>query len=319
MPKIPSSSVTFAFSERQKAWTTRYSFVPTCYASCGDVMLSSADGLGVWKHDVNSKRNRFYGTDYPCSLDVVFNDYPSEVKVFKALSIETNKDVWIGKFLTNQEHEDENNQESHDLLATLKDKEGMKYVELPRSSTNSTANIYPFYSILVDDDTINEASDNSEATNFFEVSLSILNDGRSPSFPAGEDVELLAVKDNNLLSFKNFINGYYQPLSNITFVGGVDKSISVVSVKNDVAVIRSSRPLGSNPNNFNTFIEAFTEFISLSQLYLKSPSNVNGDQMRGPYLKARLSCPDASGPVEINAVNIDYEFSSSAARLTQNT
>lgn len=318
MPKIPSSSVTFAFSEKQQAWTTRYSFVPTCYANCGDVMLSSSDNSGVWKHDVNPKRNRFYGTDHPCSLDVVFNDYPSEVKVFKALSIETNKDVWIGKFLTNQEHEDENNQDSHDLLATLKDKEGMKYVELPRSSTNSTANIYPFYSIVVNDDTISEASDNQSPTGSFEVSLSILNDGRSPSFPAGEDVELLAVKDNNLLSFKNFINGYYQPLSNVAFTGGANKSIRIVSVSNDVAVIKSSRPLGLS-GDFDVFIEAFTEFISLPQLYLKSPSNVNGDQMRGPYLKARLSCPDASGPVEINAVNIDYEFSSSAARLTQNT
>jgi len=316
MPKIPSSSVTFAFSERQKAWTTRYSFVPTCYASCGDVMLSSADGLGVWRHDVNSTRNSFYGTLHPCSLDVVFNDYPSEVKVFKALSIETNRDVWIGKFLTNQEHEDENNQESHDLLATLKDKEGMKYVELPRSSTNSTANIYPFYSIVVNDDTISEASDNQSPTGFFEVSLSILNDGRSPSFSVG--VELLAVVSNNLLSFEEFINLNYPSLSNITFIGGTNKSIRIVSVNNDVAVIRSSRPPGSS-GNFDVFIEAFAEFISLSRLYVKSPSSVNGDQMRGPYLKARLSCPEASGPVEINAVNIDYEFSSSAARLTQNT
>lgn len=316
MPKIPSSSVTFAFSKRQKAWTTRYSFVPTCYANCGDVMLSSADGLGVWKHDVNPTRNSFYGTAYPCSLDVVFNDYPSEVKVFKALSIETNKDVWIGKFLTNQEHEDENNQESHDLLATLKDKEGMKYVELPRSSTNSTANIYPFYSIVVNDDTISEASDNQSPTGSFEVSLSILNDGRSPSFSVG--VELLAVVSNNLLSFEEFINLNYPSLSNIAFIGGANKSIRIVSVNNDVAVIRSSRPPGLS-GNFDVFIEAFAEFISLSRLYVKSPSSVNGDQMRGPYLKARLSCPDTSGPVEINAVNIDYEFSSSAARLTQNT
>ena len=316
MPKIPSSSVTFAFSEKQQAWTTRYSFVPTCYANCGDVMLSSSDNSGVWKHDANPVRNSFYGVLHPCSLDVVFNDYPSEVKAFKALSIETNKDVWIGKFFTNQEHEDENNQKSHDLLATLKDKEGMKYVELPRSSTNSTANIYPFYSIEVDTDTINEASDNQEPTWAFEVFLPISNDGRNPSFPVG--AELLAVVSNDLISFKEFIDLNYTSLSSIPFLGGTDKSVRIVSVDNDVAVIRSSRPPGLT-GTFNTFIEAFIGFIGLSQLYLKSPSSVNGDQMRGPYLKARLSCPDASGPVEINALNIDYEFSSSAARLTQNT
>ena len=130
--------------------------------------------------------------------------------------------------------------------------------------------------------------------------------------------ELLAVVSGNLISFKEFIDLNYPALSNITFIGAANKSISIVSVKNDLARIRSSRPPGLSAS-FNTFVEAFTEFISLTQLYLKSPSSINGDKMRGPDLKARLSCPEASGPVEINAVNIDYEFSSSAARLTQNT
>lgn len=279
-------------------------------------MLSSSDNLGVWKHDVNPVRNKFYGNQFPSSVDVIFNDYPSEVKIFKSISIEANKDVWIGSFATNEEHDDENNQVSHPFLGTLSDKEGVKYTELPRSSNNSTSNIYPFYSIVVDDDTIGEASEAQGLTGIFEVFLPINNDGRKPSFPVGS--ELLAVVSINLISFKEFIDLNYPTLSNIPFISGQDKSIRIVSVKNDLAKIRSSRPPGLS-TSFNTFVEAFTEFISLTQLYLKSPSRVNGDQMRGPYLKARLSCPEASGPVEINAVNIDYEFSSSAARLTQNT
>ena len=279
-------------------------------------MLSSSDNLGVWKHDVNPVRNKFYGDQFPSSVDVVFNDYPSEVKVFKSISIEANKDVWIGNFATNEEHDDENNQISHPFVGTLNDKEGVKYTELPRSSKNSTSNIYPFYSIVADDDTISEASEAQDLTGSFEVFLLIDNDGRKPSFPVG--AELLAVVSNNLISFKEFIDLNYPALSNITFIGAANKSISIVSVKNNLARIRSSRPPGLS-GDFNTFIEAFTEFISLAQLYLKSPSSVNGDQMRGSYLKAGLSCLDASGPVEINAVNIDYEFSSSAVRLTQNT
>jgi len=279
-------------------------------------MLSSFENSGVWKHDVNPVRNNFYGEQFPSSVDVVFNDYPSEVKVFKAMSIETNKSLWTGKFLTNQEHDDENNQVSHSFASTLNDKEGIKYIELPRSSKNSTSNIYPFYSIVVDADVINEASENQGLTSSFEVYLPIDNDGRNPSFPVG--VELLGVVSNNLLSFKDFIDLNYPALSNITFLGGLDKSIRIVSVKNDLVRIRSSRPPGLT-GNFDSFVEAFTEFVGLSRLYLKSPSSINGDQMRGSYLKAGLSCPDTSGPIEINAVNIDYEFSSSAARLTQNT
>jgi len=279
-------------------------------------MLSSSDDSGVWRHDVNPVRNKFYGNQFPSSVDVVFNDYPSEVKIFKSISIEANKDVWIGSFATNEEHDDENNQISHPFIGTLSDKEGVKYTELPRSSKNSTSNIYPFYSIVVDDDTIGEASEAQGLTDSFEVFLLIDNDGRKPSFPVG--AELLAVVSNNLISFKEFIDLNYPTLSNIIFIGAANKSIRIVSVKNDLARIRSSRPPELS-GNFNTFVEAFTEFISLSQLYVKSPSSINGDQMRGPYLKARLSCPDASGPVEINAVNIDYIFSNSAARLTQNT
>ena len=279
-------------------------------------MLSSSDNLGVWKHDVNPVRNSFYGTSHPCSLDVVFNDYPSEVKIFKAMSIETNKSVWTGKFLTNQEHDDENNQVSHSFAKTLNDKEGIKYIELPRSSKNSTSNIYPFYSIVADSDIISEASENQGPTNSFKVDLPIENDGTRPSFTVSS--ELLAVFSNSLISFKEFINLNYSSLSNVSFIGGQDKLVRIVSVKDDLVEISSSRPPLTS-NHFETFIEAFTEFISLAQLYLKSPSNINGDQMRGSYLKAGLSCPDASGPVEINALNIDYEFSSSAARLTQNT
>ena len=84
-------STTFAFSERQNSWTTRYSFTPTCYANCGDAMLSSKDSTSIWIHDVNEVRNKFYGGFPQKSLvEVSFNDFSSDVKVFNSVSAETN-------------------------------------------------------------------------------------------------------------------------------------------------------------------------------------------------------------------------------------
>jgi hypothetical protein len=86
------SATTFAFSERQNSWTTRYSFTPTCYANCGDAMLSSKDNTNIWIHDVNEIRNKFYGNGWPeeSIVEVSFNDFSSDVKVFNSVSAETN-------------------------------------------------------------------------------------------------------------------------------------------------------------------------------------------------------------------------------------
>jgi len=103
MPIIPVGfnrpATTFAFSERQNSWTTRYSFIPTCYANCGDAMLSSKDNTSIWIHDVSEVRNKFYGDSPQKSLvEVSFNDFSSDVKVFNSVSAETNASKINAKF-----------------------------------------------------------------------------------------------------------------------------------------------------------------------------------------------------------------------------
>ena len=177
MPNIPDTSVTFAFSERKERWTSRYSFTPTCYANCGDVMMSSKDGSGVWRHDTNIKRNNFYGEQFLSSLELVFNDYPSEVKVFNSVSIETNKDNWRAIASTQSEHSNKNNQESALIATFLDDKEGVKYFEIPKSEKNSTKNITPFPAIgsILNDDVYEEATEPLFQSLFtgFEISLPV--------------------------------------------------------------------------------------------------------------------------------------------------
>jgi hypothetical protein len=43
----------------------------------------------MWKHNSNATRNSWYGTTYPSSVSVIFNDSPNEPKMFKTLSYDS--------------------------------------------------------------------------------------------------------------------------------------------------------------------------------------------------------------------------------------
>ena len=51
---------------------------------------------------------------------------------------------------------------------------------------------------------------------------------------------------------------------------------------------------------------------------MASDASVNGDQMRGPYMRVKLAIL-TNKPLELHAINIDYEFSKLDKRLTQSS
>ena len=335
MPNIPDTSVTFAFSERQERWTSRYSFTPTCYANCGDVMMSSKDGSGVWRHDTNIKRNNFYGEQFLSSLELVFNDYPSEVKVFNSVSIETNKDNWRAIASTQSEHSNKNNQESALIATFLDDKEGVKYFEIPKSEKNSTKNITPFPAIdsILNDDVYEEATEPLFQSFFtgFEISLPVnsfqLSNIPSLSVSGGQNFsEILVKSGNSLLGFDQFIQQEFpsSALFSAPFTGaqaGNNKEVQAVSIVDgaqSLVTFRCGRPLSVDPDTIDLFIEAFKAFIESDQLFIKSKAKINGDNMRGPYMGLSLISLNDK-PLELFSINVDYQLSSSAARLTQNS
>ena len=176
--------------------------------------MSSKDGAGAWRHDTNIKRNNFYGEQFQSSLELVFNDYPSEVKVFNSVSIETNKSNWTARASTQSEHSNKNNQESALVGTTLEDKEGVKYFEIPKSEKNSTKNITPFPAIgsILNDDVYEEATEPLFQSFFtgFEISLPVnslqLSNIPSLSVSGGQNFsEILVKSGNSLLGFDQFI------------------------------------------------------------------------------------------------------------------
>jgi len=89
----------------------------------------------VWKHDENLKYNSFYNSpSEPSSLEVVSNDNPSSVKIFKSVSIESNSTDWEGYMYTNKEQPD--NLKQYGEFSGFENKEGFQYSHTPRSILN---------------------------------------------------------------------------------------------------------------------------------------------------------------------------------------
>ena len=303
MPNLPKS-FTFAFSKKLDSWTTRYSFTPTCYANCGDVMLSSADTKGVWRHDESPQRNSFYGRIEPSMLTVVSNADPSAIKMFKSISLETNKSDWEATFSSNDEYSDSNKQRSNKIVG-FKDKEAFKYREIPRSVVNSTAHLSPCPLLSPYEGIVAEYNYNS-----YEV---VIQPDYGMATPQGN---LLGLIGTALKTFSQYTSGQWQDIfmttNSFLFEDG-SQGVGLDISLNLPIVQSSSDPAAAQQELFNK-INLFIGYVR----YIATNATVNGDQMRGPYLKANLSIK-TEDPLELNAVNIDYEFSKLDKRLNQNT
>ena len=305
-----SRSTTFAFSKRQDRWTTRYSFTPTCYANCGDIMLSSEDASGVWRHDVNEKRNNFYGVQSRSSLDIVSNDDPSAVKIFKSISLETNQDGWGATFYTNDEDKGKNRQQSNTVYG-FDDKEGFKYLEVPRSKENSTSNVIPCPQLSLIEggafglgSTISQISFSVLSFSSVTYNLQTYNDQAVPPSLGA----VYALINGNLVNFS-------EAYPNVLPPDGIP-SIQITSIDNGFIQI-TSLPWNIVSLPIEDYVGYLSEFLQ-NPLFVVTPAEINGDSMRGPYLKMDLTI-NTTDPLELHAVNVDYEFSKLDKRLTQNT
>ena len=322
--------------------------------NCDDQMVSFKDTVKKgWLHDKTSSRNSFYGAPVaPSFLEVSFNDSPSEVKVFNSISLETNREVWATGFSSNVEHDDENNQNTltQMMLDQISDKEGFKYLELPKSVSNSTANIVPAPALLssVEGSAGLEQTETaiSDAQQLYldsldesipETLLNItvpLDEVSSSSFlstPYGESVQALGYFQGSLSfpiptgmysfneMFTQLSDSYYVFSSGQLPLGA---SVSISNIQNGFITFSVALPpllLSFPTGDIDIFFSAIQDFlVNSSAIFAMTPPEVNGDQMRGPYLNAKLQCFTAD-PLELHSVNVDYAFSSSAARLTQNS
>jgi hypothetical protein len=81
------SNYTIAYDEDVKGFPTFYSFVPDYMRGMNNYFYSFSGG-NLYRHNTGSI-GQYYGVNYPCSITSVLNASPTEVKVFKTLSIES--------------------------------------------------------------------------------------------------------------------------------------------------------------------------------------------------------------------------------------
>tara|TARA_R110002096_G_scaffold356725_1_gene549963 strand:- start:1911 stop:2822 length:912 start_codon:yes stop_codon:yes gene_type:complete len=303
--------MTVAYSNKYNAWTTRYSFKPTCYAKVDNSFVSFRNG--AWEHDVNNSRCKFYDQQESSKLEVVANQDPSAVKMFKAISLETNENDWKAEVFTNDDYS--GNEKQQGEVGAFISKEGYKYAEIPRSTLNSSSNIFPYVGAVSDvtvglnvtDLAIIFTSLNaSEDYNGFQIGLvgldasfniPVSTEGRVRIYKSEEGV--LVDPEIGEVSVSMYLHSLYQ--SNLF-----------------VVIADFSQASGFDISNGQDVNDIITNALSPGPLFFESPASVNGDTMRGPYLRASIETTTEE-PLELHAVNVDYEFSKLDARLTQNT
>lgn len=296
--------MTIAYSNRYNAWSTRYSFEPTCYASVDNFFISAKDGEKVWRHDVNEERCKFYGE--PASgamIEIASNNDPSAVKIFKSISIETNENEWTAEVFTNDEYTGNERQEGS--IDSFISKEGYKYADTPRSSINSSSNIVPY--------TGNTVPILGSAYVDLLSSINVL--------PNTIPVTTIAVSLDSELAVNLPVSGefnirIYAVESGVLQNPSGFEMYAVQTLPNNVLVIAVS--LEGIEDTSEIAQEAVTALGFSPTLAFVSPASVNGDSMRGPYLRTKITTTTTE-PLELHAINVDYEFSKLDARLTQNT
>ena len=89
--------ITLSFNEGGKGWVSFKSFMHSCGASVTGKYITAPTNKHVvthkiWKHNSkDSNRNNFYGEGYTSTIDVLFNDQPDSIKLFKTMGYEGTK------------------------------------------------------------------------------------------------------------------------------------------------------------------------------------------------------------------------------------
>lgn len=92
------SVATITYSPSGQGWTSRWSYQPDWMIGMNNSFYTWKNG-NLYKHDTNATRNRFYDVNYDSGITTIFNQEPTDVKMFKTLEIESNE-AWVADITT---------------------------------------------------------------------------------------------------------------------------------------------------------------------------------------------------------------------------
>ena len=300
---------TIAFSHKGGFWKTRYSYTPTCYAAIDNVMITNNTGSDggddlFWEHEVNSLHNNFYGEAFSSSLTIVSNQDPSAVKIFKALSLESNSRTWVGQASTHvHQNLDGANELQQGALQPFITKESNQYSELPRSITNSSSHIEYVCSL---EEIIDNGSEAYAFSNASGWDVSVLNTPNVAILGGSGSTALFIDSTNTAYYLSLFGDGW--ELTEFTADSPVSGAVYIYNYNSDDTITFA---IGTDITTIGLggLVSAFGGTGSWGngiQLFSASDPAINGDPMRGQYLRLDL-VNDSITPVETYAINVDFE------------
>ena len=217
---VVSNEFTIAYGTSDKAWTTRYSFIPESIVSLNNDLYTFKSGK-IYKHSESANRNTYYGGSLAASIvEAVANGSPSAIKSFESLSIEGDT-AWDATVTTT-------NQTAVIDDTSFQEKEGFYYAYIHGdtssygstiSSVSSTSEIF----VLGDVDTGGEPEFTGVVVNF----KSKIN---TTPFPLGSTATVYRVNGSQLDS----ISAY--PAS-ITGEKSIKMNAEVTLVEGDFLVV----------------------------------------------------------------------------------
>jgi hypothetical protein len=138
------SGETLAFNEARNTWSTFYSYLPDYMGTNGINILSFKNGA-LYTHNTNSLNNNFYGVQYTSKLNFYCNVAPSNIKVYKAISLES-LDAWETTIETPITVENPVGQTTALVSSNYQQKEGFYYSDILMD--DNTPNIVPIPPVL---------------------------------------------------------------------------------------------------------------------------------------------------------------------------
>ena len=138
------SSRTYGYSEKTRGWASRYGFIPERYDTVDNRLFSFKNVISSFQNEIMHEhtdsvdRCRFYGTPNTSSITFVVNAAPGKVKVFDALSLETDSDGWSAP-----DGEVTTDIGSSGRIRSFEAKEGVRYAAFGRDEADNVATLIP--------------------------------------------------------------------------------------------------------------------------------------------------------------------------------
>jgi len=267
---VVANAFTVAYGTSDKAWSTRYSFIPESIISLNNDLYTFKSGK-IYKHSesmagVLVDRNTYYGGSVAESIvETIANGAPSAIKSFESLSIEGNA-AWAAVVSTT------------DQTATLA---GTVFVDPVSTPNNVWREKEGFYYAAIHGDTSSHGSTISSVTSTSEI------------FALGTVAS--DVSGAASVTFDNAISSIAFPLGSTATVyklnGSQLDSLSVhpVSIDSDNTITVSGNVTVSDGD----------------LLIVVGNSAIEGDQIRDYFAKIKLTKSSAA-PIELYAVNTTF-------------